>query len=94
MIRNANIHQKKDLAVLSVHPNHQRKGVGKKLLQWGIKQAAEENKEVFLLSSPEGRPLYLSQGFRTLKEFMLCGTLPSYSMILSPPTSTEVSESI
>lgn len=89
-----NTDSKIDLAVLSVHPSHQRKGVGKKLLQWGMERAAEENKPVFLLSSPEGYPLYLSQGFRTLKEFMLCGTLPSFSMIWSSPGSAEGAGSI
>ncbi|KAM7218022.1 Acyl-CoA N-acyltransferase [Rhypophila decipiens] len=73
------------LAVLCVHPNHQGKGVGKQILQWGMARAAEERKSVFLLGSSEGFPLYRSQGFQTIGEFQLCGLLHSRSMILPPP---------
>ncbi|KAM7184365.1 Acyl-CoA N-acyltransferase [Naviculisporaceae sp. PSN 640] len=76
------------LAVLCVAPQHQGKGVGKKLLQWGMARGAEERKSLFLLASTEGYPLYRSQGFQTIGEFHLLDVLHSRAMILPAPFPT------
>ena len=72
-----------DLIILSVDPDHQRRGVGKKLVRWGLEQAAAEGKEVFLIATHEGKPLYESFGFRVLGEFETVG-LVHYSMLWTP----------
>lgn len=77
-----------DLAVLCASPQHQGKGVGKSLLQWGMARAAEERKALFLLASTEGFPLYQSQGFQTIGEFFLLDVLHSRAMILPAPFPT------
>ncbi|KAM0323349.1 hypothetical protein ACHAQA_008942 [Verticillium albo-atrum] len=54
------------LSVLVVHPDHQGKGVGKKLLSWGLQEAARLNLPVWLESSPAGKPLYDKSGFKVV----------------------------
>jgi ribosomal protein S18 acetylase RimI-like enzyme len=69
-----------DLMVLAVDPNHQRRGIGRKLVRWGLEQAAAEDQKVFLIATPEGKPLYESLGFRVLGDFDAAGLL-HYSML-------------
>ena len=52
------------LAVLGVDPRFQRRGVGKRLLQWGLSRADEEAVQMGLIASPAGRRLYKSVGFQ------------------------------
>ncbi|KAK3321780.1 acyl-CoA N-acyltransferase [Apodospora peruviana] len=75
------------LLVLAVDPKHQGRGIGKMLLHWGLKKATIENKPVYLHASPDGKPLYLSQGFRDLGEFDVCG-FPHTSMLFAPTAWT------
>lgn len=55
-----------DLELLGVHPSYQRRGLASKLLRWGLARADEEGVEVYLSSSPDGRPLYERNGFQVL----------------------------
>ncbi|KAK0654784.1 acyl-CoA N-acyltransferase [Cercophora newfieldiana] len=71
------------LIILGVDPNHQRRGIGKRLVRWGLEQAAAEGQQVFLIATPEGRPLYESLGFQVLGEFETLG-LVHYSMLWTP----------
>jgi len=52
------------MAVLAVKPGSQRMGVGKKLLEWGLRQCDEENIEVWIDASPEGKGLYEKVGWK------------------------------
>ena len=52
------------LAVLAVDPRFHRRGVGRRLLRWGMNRADEEAVQLGLIASPAGRRLYDSVGFR------------------------------
>ena len=54
------------LNILATHPKYQRKGVGRKLLQWGLRTADAENIPIALYASPNGANLYRSIGFQDL----------------------------
>ncbi|OQD89045.1 hypothetical protein PENANT_c003G03746 [Penicillium antarcticum] len=58
-----------DLDMLAVHPSHQGRGLASKLLKWGLARADDEGVEVYLSSSPEGKPVYEKYGFRDLESF-------------------------
>ncbi|KAL4891457.1 acyl-CoA N-acyltransferase [Aspergillus ambiguus] len=53
---------------VAVHPEYQGRGVGKKLMQWGLDVAEQLKVPIYLESTHEGRPLYERLGFTTLKE--------------------------
>ncbi|KAH8895314.1 acyl-CoA N-acyltransferase [Thozetella sp. PMI_491] len=57
-----------DLNSLAVHPNHQRKGIGRRLTQWGIDRAASDGKDVLIVARTEGAPLYRSMGLEMFGE--------------------------
>ena len=61
------------LGLLCVHPDFQRQGVGKELMQWGVRQASDLGLTVHLEASPEGLPLYRSLGFKII-ETVVVGT--------------------
>jgi len=52
------------MAVLTVLPEYQRKGIGQKLLEWGLRQADEAGIECWIDASPEGLGLYKKNGWR------------------------------
>ena len=52
------------LGLLCVHPDFQRQGIGKDLVQWGLQRAACLGLTVHLEASPEGLPLYRSLNFK------------------------------
>ena len=52
------------LTMLGVDPRFHRRGVGKRLLQWGMSRADEEAVQMGLIASPAGRKLYESVGFQ------------------------------
>ncbi|GAB7333261.1 hypothetical protein MBLNU13_g04906t2 [Cladosporium sp. NU13] len=56
------------MGLLCVHPGFQRQGMGKELVQWGSRKAAELDLTVHLEASPEGLPLY-----RSLNETLVVG---------------------
>ena len=51
---------------MMVHPGHQRKGIGKKLLQWGLDLADEEKIVSWLFARPAATKLYESAGFKAV----------------------------
>jgi ribosomal protein S18 acetylase RimI-like enzyme len=55
------------LGLLCVHPDFQRQGIGKDLVQWGLRRAADLGLTVHLEASPEGLPLYRSLGFEVVE---------------------------
>jgi GNAT superfamily N-acetyltransferase len=54
--------------LIGVSPNHQRKGIAKKLLGWGMERAVRENVPLTLEASRAGRPVYTRMGFQTIAE--------------------------
>ncbi|TVT29289.1 GNAT family N-acetyltransferase [Salinicoccus cyprini] len=65
-----------EVAKLMTHPDFQRKGVGKALLQHAEKMATEENRWLLMLDTEKGsaaNALYLSEGYQ------LIGEVPAYS---------------
>lgn len=70
-----------DLDYLGVHPDQQRRGIGRMLLNWGVEKAREENKDAFLIATPAGFPLYKAAGWEDMGSFMLFGE-PHNGMII------------
>jgi GNAT superfamily N-acetyltransferase len=56
------------LHVLAVHPNHQKKGIGRKLLQWGLDEADRLGLIAYLEASSDGVRLYEQAGFEKVKD--------------------------
>ena len=50
--------------MLCVLPSHQRKGLGTKLLEWGLEKAIEEGMRVYLTATEMASGLYLKHGFK------------------------------
>ncbi|KAL1953300.1 hypothetical protein VTO42DRAFT_3030 [Malbranchea cinnamomea] len=61
------------LQTIAVHPAHQRRGIGRLLMQWGLDVAERLNVPVYLEATYEGLPLYEKCGFLRLKEGVVLG---------------------
>jgi GNAT superfamily N-acetyltransferase len=59
------------LDTLITHRDHYRRGVGGLLLGWGMEKADDAGVEMYLESSPMGRPLYARNGFEPVKDVSL-----------------------
>ncbi|KAF4973272.1 hypothetical protein FZEAL_9371 [Fusarium zealandicum] len=70
-----------DLDYLGVDPKHQRRGIGKLLLNWGLDCAANQGRDCYLIATPAGRPLYTASGFGDVRTVLFFG-IPHYSMVL------------
>ncbi|TFB00393.1 hypothetical protein CCMA1212_007630 [Trichoderma ghanense] len=68
------------LDYLGVDPQHQRKGIGRMLLDWGLSRADSENKDCYLMATPAGRPLYTKRGFEVVRTVPIFG-VSHHSMI-------------
>ena len=49
-----------------VHPDYQRRGVGKLLMEWGLDVADREGLSCRLQATPQGRGLYSKCGFENV----------------------------
>jgi GNAT superfamily N-acetyltransferase len=56
----------KDLRRMMVDPDHQRKGIGQKLLQWGLDLADKQKMVCWLYARPAAVRLYESAGFKVM----------------------------
>jgi ribosomal protein S18 acetylase RimI-like enzyme len=70
--------------MIGVHPSEKGRGLGSKLLRWGLERADAEGVEVFLSASPEGRPMYEKYGFRAVNTFAPYPGYEQVAMIRSP----------
>lgn len=59
---------------LVCHPDHQRRGAGKMLLQWGLDKGDELGLINYLEASAAGRGLYLKTGYEPVRTFIFDGT--------------------
>jgi predicted N-acetyltransferase YhbS len=68
----------------SVHPDHQRRGVGSVLLEYGVRKADELGIECFVEATDEGMGLYKKFGFMNLTKVLVDaenGTTERHQMI-------------
>lgn len=56
---------------LAVDPVHQRRGIGRQLVEWGLQQARQEQVPVGLEASLKGVGLYERLGFRRVNRMEL-----------------------
>jgi len=54
------------LQILATHPDHQRRGAGSALCNWGMQVAKELNVAISVFASPMGKQLYRHLGFNSL----------------------------
>jgi GNAT superfamily N-acetyltransferase len=52
-------------------PKHQRRGVGTKLLKWGVERADEMGAEMFLEATQIGRHMYEQNGFQVTQHVIV-----------------------
>jgi len=62
------------LQLLATDPDHQRKGLGKALLEHGLKRADQQGMPCYMLASTLGKPLYEKHGFVVKAEVPFDGT--------------------
>ncbi|KAE8382327.1 acyl-CoA N-acyltransferase [Aspergillus bertholletiae] len=55
------------LDMLATHPNFGGRGIGSRLLGWGLHQADAEHKFTFLTGTVAGKPLYEKKGFHVVE---------------------------
>ncbi|KAJ6442204.1 CAMK protein kinase [Purpureocillium lavendulum] len=53
---------------IAVDAAYRSRGIGKALVRWGMDSADAEGKDIWLISAPAGRAMYLSLGFKELAE--------------------------
>ena len=68
------------LSSIAVDASHRRKGIGKRLTQWGLNAAGESKQDIWLIAAPEGMQMYRSMGFTTIGEGRRVGE-PQYVML-------------
>ncbi|KAK0726192.1 acyl-CoA N-acyltransferase [Apiosordaria backusii] len=73
------------LMILGVDPDQKRRGIGKMLVKYGLEQAAKENRDAFLVATPEGKYLYSTFGFEQVGDEYLLGDVPHYPMLWKRP---------
>ena len=57
--------------LLATAPQHQRKGIGRLCMRWGLEKADALKAKVYLEATMDGYPLYSSLGFKPLDEITL-----------------------
>lgn len=69
---------------LAVDPLHQRRGIGLKLMEWGMERSKEEGIPVTLIASPAGLRLYEKLGFKEAQVNEIGHGIKERWMIWSP----------
>jgi GNAT superfamily N-acetyltransferase len=75
------------LGILGISPNHQRKGIGGRLVRHGQDLATEENLPMTLEASVVGRFLYAKEGFQVVEEVEISDGFEVVSMVWEPEGS-------
>ncbi|KXJ91721.1 acyl-CoA N-acyltransferase [Microdochium bolleyi] len=57
------------LSILACHPDYQRRGIGRRLVTWGLEKASREGLDLTVFGSPMGSLLYQAVGFREVGRF-------------------------
>lgn len=57
-----------ELLLIRTLPSYQKQGLGDMLVKWGIQQGEKMGKRIFLVASPEAKPLYEKNGFVSVGE--------------------------
>ncbi|KAF4770145.1 hypothetical protein N7455_006246 [Penicillium solitum] len=88
------------LEYLAVHPDNQRKGVGRALVKSGVDQADKMGLDIFVHALAEGAELYKRMGFRLIGELVQddsayggSGVYGVYFFIYEPGSRTETAGS-
>lgn len=90
-LREERFHESWSVANLVVDPRYQGRGVGRMLMEWGIRQAAAERVPVGLTASVTGKHLYQKLGFDVLAEIeWRQGTPPTTFMACFPDQKMKV----
>ncbi|KAF7588124.1 hypothetical protein BBP40_006157 [Aspergillus hancockii] len=76
------------LSTLAVHPAYQRQGIGRKLVEWGLEQATQDEIPVGLEASAKGTHLYHSLGFQIVNEIPLLEEIALTAMVWRPSPQT------
>ncbi|KAK1773868.1 acyl-CoA N-acyltransferase [Copromyces sp. CBS 386.78] len=66
--------------LISVDPKQHRRGVGRKLVNWGLECARKEGRDAYLTATEAGKPLYEVCGFEALETYD-CYGVPLTSMV-------------
>jgi GNAT superfamily N-acetyltransferase len=72
------------LTDLAVHPNHQRHGIARKLVQQGLDRATKEQVPVGLESGVTGRSLYTQLGFTVIDRVTIHDDIVSLALVWEP----------
>ncbi|KAF2260146.1 acyl-CoA N-acyltransferase [Lojkania enalia] len=81
------------LGVLGVSQEFQRRGIGGKLVRYGLKIAADENVPMTLEASIMGRGLYEKCSFKVVKEVEVAEGLNEVTMLWEPEVRAEDAQS-
>ncbi len=61
----------KDLNILAIHPDHQRKGIGSAFIRKGLDDADRDDARTYIEASVAGLPLYLKFGWKEIDKIVV-----------------------
>jgi GNAT superfamily N-acetyltransferase len=81
-----------ELDFLAVGPKHQRRGIGRQLLNWGVYRAKEQSKDCYVVATDAGLPLYKAGGLEEIGRLDVFGEAHTQMIIKNDPkwNTTEV----
>jgi ribosomal protein S18 acetylase RimI-like enzyme len=73
---------------MAVHPEYQRRGIGRRLLAEACKLANKAGQDLYLESTPAGTKLYLNAGFERIGEIELLNGQYELACMMRKASST------